>query len=203
MRPNMWGRQGSGGTAPLEGRRAKPQKKNEILLREELDVILYGDAENIPHGQLLLVRHMRRDGAGQPIYCTCMEDQIVREPSPRCSYCAGEGYLWDEQWHIGYSMLGGAESGLLGRRMSMPSGVIRTDYKIFFLRYNCGIRYGDKVVEVQLDLEGAPYLPVIRRAIHAPQTVAEYRSDNGRLEFFGVFCREEDAIRPDEFRSGT
>jgi len=195
----MWGKAGSGAAKPLQGRAPAPQKNPEIMLREELDVILYGDEKNIAHGHLLLIRHMRRDSAGRAIYCTCMADQLVKEPSATCSYCRGEGYLWDEQWHIGYSMMGGADSGLVARGTYLPPGMVRVDYKIYFLRYNCGIQYGDKIVEVQLDYEGAPQLPLIRRAIHSPQTVTEYRSDHGRLEFFAVFCREEDAIRPDEF----
>jgi hypothetical protein len=130
-----------------------------------------------------------------------MAEQTTREPDPDCSYCGGEGYLWDEEWLKAHSMYGGSDSGLLRRETYMAPGAIRVDYKIFFVRYDSDIKYGDKIVEIRLDVEGNIELPYIREAIYKPQTVNAYRSDHGRIEYFAIYCREEDAIRSDNPQS--
>jgi len=126
-----------------------------------------------------------------------MEDQIAREPDFDCQHCSGEGYLWDEKWYSCYSMLAGADNGLVRRYLHMPAGQVRIDYKLFFFRYDTPLKYGDKVVEMALDEEGDPTIPYLREAVYKPQTIAKMRSDRGRIEYYAVYCREEDAIRPD------
>ncbi len=138
---------------------------------------------------------MRRDSEGRPQLCTCMEGQLTREPDPDCSYCLGEGYLWDENWVYGFDMYAGADNGFVRRQITMPSGIVRVDYKIFFLRYDTTITYGDKIVEVVLDEEGDVALPYVRESIYSLETVAKRRSDNGRIEYIEIYCREDDAIR--------
>jgi hypothetical protein len=96
-------------------------------------------------------------------------------------------------------MYTGADEGLSSRIRQIWPGQIRVDYKVFFLRYDTEIEYGDKIVEIKLDLEGNPILPYKREAIYSIQTLIKYRSDRGRVEYIGVYCREEDAIRPDVF----
>ena len=193
-RPSMWG---SSSSPSWKTGNVTTAVGNEIDLRVEFDRIVFGDEQHIPHGHWILIRRMRRESNGDAVYCTCMEGQTTREADPRCSYCGGEGYLWDEEWMKTYSMYGGADNGLLRRETYMAPGSIRADYKIFFLRYDSGIRYGDKVVEVALDIEGQIQIPYVREAIYKPQTINTYRSDYGRIEYFALYCREEDAIRSD------
>jgi hypothetical protein len=170
----------------------------EIDLRKEFDQIVYGDATSVPHGKLMVLRNLRRDSDNKPVACSCRQT-LSRSTDPDCSYCAGEGYLWDEQWCLGFSMYTGADEGLSSRIRQIWPGQIRVDYKVFFLRYDTEIEYGDKIVEIKLDLEGNPILPYKREAIYSIQTLIKYRSDRGRVEYIGVYCREEDAIRPDVF----
>jgi len=94
-------------------------------------------------------------------------------------------------------MLGGADSGLVARQTWMPPGAVRIDYRIFFFRYDADIKYGDKIVIPALDIEGVPVQPLAVEAVHKPQTVAEMRSDGGRLEYYTLYSREEDAVRTD------
>lgn len=96
-------------------------------------------------------------------------------------------------------MYSGADTGLAGRLRFMPPGQIRVDYKIFFLRYDSPIRYGDKIVEAKLDTEGQVVAPLVREAIYAPATISKFRSDNARIEYIAAYCREDDAIRLDEY----
>jgi hypothetical protein len=168
----------------------------EIDLREEFDQLIYGDENELRHGHLVVVRHLRRDASGAPIDCSC-RTEIARESEVDCAYCQGEGYLWDEQWYMAYSQYTGADGGLANRGKWMPPGEIRVDFKIFYFRYDTQIRYGDKIVEMKLDDEGAVVVPYIRESIYKPQTINRYRSDNGRVEYIAAYCREQDAIRSD------
>ena len=168
----------------------------EIDMRVELDELFFGFESGIRHGHLVVVRHLRRDADGAPTSCTC-RDSITRFCDPDCSYCGGEGYLWDESWYWTYSMYTGNDAGKGNRVRYMPPGALRVDYRVFFFRFDTPIRYGDKVVEMKLDEEGTLVVPYIRESIYLPQTIQKYRSDNGRIEYYAVYCREEDAKRSD------
>ena len=170
----------------------------EIDLRAEYDTLIYGDDGEIAHGHLLVIRHMRRDAQGKKIDCTCKQ-KFTGEAEPDCPYCLGEAYLWDEKWYVGRSQYLGSDGGLGNRYRFTPPGEIRTDTKVFFLRYDTPIRYGDKIIEMLLDEEGDPVVPYVRESIYKPQTINRLRSDHGRTEFITVYCLEKDAIRPDEF----
>ncbi len=171
--------------------------RSEIDLRSEFDTLIYGDATHIPHGHLIVIRNMRRYSDGYPTKCSCFEASNTTEPDPDCSYCLGEGYLWDENWGMAYSMHLNADSGLARKYIHMAPGLERTDYVVFFIRYDSDIKYEDKVVEVRLDEEGELVLPYIREAIYKPHTIKRMRSDYGRVEYIAVFCREDDAWKSD------
>lgn len=171
--------------------------RSEIDLRAEFDTLIYGDGNNIPHGHLIVIRNMRRDSTGRPIKCNCFEVANTTEPDPDCSYCLGEGYLWDETWAIAYSMYIDSGSTAAKKYVHMVPGLERTDYKVFFLRYDTNIKYEDKIVEMSLDEEGQPVLPYVRETIYKPHTIKRMRSDYGRVEYLAIYCREEDAWRSD------
>jgi len=194
-RPNLFGNKPASGTKTRS--HASNTRGSEIDLREEMDCILYGEDGSPAHGNLVLIRNMRRDADGRPTVCECMSGQVTREADPDCSYCSGEGYLWDENWSWAFWMYAGADSGFVKRYQRMPPGEIRVDYKIFFFRYDTTILYGDKIVEVVLDEDGNVELPYVREAIYKPQTLAKRRADNGRIEYIEAYCREDDAIRSD------
>jgi len=170
----------------------------ELDLRAELDEILFGFQSGVRHGYPVVLRRMRRDSNQKPVPCSC-QNSFTKEPDPDCSYCLGEAYIWDEEWAWTYSMYSGVDAGLAGRLRYLPPGKIRVDYKIFFFRYDSPIRYGDKIVEMKLDSEGQLVVPYVREVIYAPATIVKYRSDNARIEYIQVFCKEEDALRMDEF----
>ncbi len=165
----------------------------EIDLRAKFDELIYGTGGKIPHGQKILVRNLRRDGSNL-VPCVC-RDLLTKEGDPSCSYCQGEAYIWDEVWADAYSQYQSSEGGLIRKNTWMPAGQLRVDYKTFYLRYNTSIRYGDKLIEVSLDEEGRVVVPYIRETIYKPETIQEYRSDRGRIEYIGVHCRENSAVR--------
>ena len=131
--------------------------RSEIDLRSEFDVLIFGDSAHIPHGHFVVIRNMRRDADGYPTKCVCFEVKNTTEPDPDCSYCLGEGYLWDESWGISYSMYINADSSR--KYVHMIPGLERTDYQVFFFRYDTNVKYEDKIVEIRLDEEGEIVLP--------------------------------------------
>lgn len=172
-------------------------KSAEVDLRAELDELFFGYKSGIRHGYLCLIRHLRRDSRNKPIACTCL-NSITKDSDPDCSYCYGEGYLFDEQWHWTYSTYGGADGGLMSRNTWMPPGPVRVDYKVFYFRFDTSLYYGDKIVEVKMNTEGDVETPVIVTALYSPQTINKLRSDNSRVEFITVYCREQSAMRLDD-----
>jgi hypothetical protein len=168
---------------------------NELDLRSEFETLIYGGSGEIPHKKKILVRRFRLED-GKKVACTCL-DPITLECAPVCNFCLGEGYYWDEEFCDCYSSFLGADSGQGNRKRNLSPGVLRTDYKIFYLKYDKDIKYSDKIVELKLDTEGLPIVPYIRQAIYNPQTIVENRSDYGKLEFYSIYCREQDAIRED------
>lgn len=168
----------------------------EVDLREEFDNLIFGGAGSIPHGRQLVLRRMRRDSDNALTKCSCV-DTSTREADFSCPYCMGEGYYWDETWITGYATYVGADGGLSNRARFLQPGIVRADSKVFYFRYDTVITYYDKIVEVKLDTEGEVVVPYVREAIYKPQTIINYRSDRGRLEYVAVFCQENDAIRAD------
>jgi len=171
-------------------------RAGELDLRNEFDQLLYGDDRNIRHGHLVVIRNLRRQPNGEPERCVCRE-KFHNEPDIDCPYCLGEGYYWDEKWQLVYSMYTGPDSGLTKKGVFMPPGEVRVEYKVFFLRYDVPITYGDKIIEMVLDTEGRPVEPYVRESIYKPQTINKYRLDDGRIEYIKIMCREDDAIRTD------
>ena len=176
----------------------------EVDLRTEFDQLIYGpDGDGLRrHGHPVILRRVRRNADGYPTYCECAAEAPSRQGNTDCQYCAGEGFLWDEEWIMTYSMYVGPDGGQANRYVRMPSGSVKVDYRLFFFRYDSDVRYDDKIVEPRLDEEGNVTLSsttnsYIRLNIYKPQTINAYRSDQGRIEYFGVYCREEDAIRND------
>ena len=173
----------------------------EIDLRAEFDKLIYGPNGDgyDRHSYPIIIRRLRRDTDGYPTYCECATDSDYKQGNKHCQYCFGEGYLWDEEWALTYSMFVGPDGGQANRFIRMPPGNINVDYRLFFLRYDTDIKHGDKIVEVVVDADGEVTTgsdgSYIRESIYKPQTINKQRSDNGRIEFFAIYCREEDAIR--------
>jgi hypothetical protein len=168
----------------------------EIDLRKEFDDIVFGVGGCKPHNHLVLVRQARRASDGSLIKCACVSE-LTDEPDTenQCPYCLGEKYIWDERFSRCYSTLLGADGGKANRTKRIQPGEVRTDYKIFYFRYDEKVSYRDKIIELSLDLEGKLVIPYKREIIYRPETIQEYRADNGRVEYLAIYCREENSIR--------
>lgn len=176
--------------------RVKKRLIKEIDLRKEFDKIVNGKPGRIAHRHKVLIRNLRKNSTNETIKCACVSS-LTNEPDQEneCRFCLGEGYLWDERFTYVYSSMVGANGGKANRNKRIIPGELKTDYKVFYIRYDEIIFYNDKIIELSLDLEGKLIIPYKREKIYRPETIQKYRADNGRLEFIAVYCREEPSIR--------
>jgi len=174
-------------------RRFGKKTKKEIDLRKSFDELLF---EGTPHNYLVLLRKPKKDSFGKEIKCNCL-NKLTKEANAEknCEFCLGEGVLWKESFHRCYSTIVGADGGKANRNRRIMPGEIRTDYKIFYFKFDTEISYKDKIVELRLDYEGNPSIPYQRIRIFRPETIQEYRADFGRVEYLAIYAREESSIR--------
>lgn len=173
--------------------------QREIDLRKEFDAFLFGSDSETPHNHLVLLRQPKRDSNNKPFKCACV-DSLTNEPSSEqeCRFCLGEGYYWKETFHRVYSNYSGSGTGLSARNQTMPMGTVRVDYKIFYFKFDVAITYKDKIIDLKLDTTGNLVVPYKRESIYKPETIIKNRSDNGRVEYITVYCREDNSIRLDD-----
>lgn len=167
----------------------------ELDLRKEIESIFSGASDEISKQQTFVLRTARRDSSGNIMPCACVSP-LTLEPDTekQCPFCLGEGFYFDESFIYGYKMANN-KVNLSRQRVQIQSGMISAYDKIFFLRYNELITYDDKIIELKLDSDGKPLIPYKRKGIHRPETIIEYRSDNGRIEFLAIYVNENNSIR--------
>ena len=163
----------------------------EINMRQEMVNTMDGLWPEISKAQPGLLRRMRRDSSFNLIPCSCV-DKITQEPDKDrwCPICHGEGYLWDEEELQLYRTLSGlATTNSLRDRITSP-GLINIPLVVFYIRYDSEITRQDRIVELILDDAGDPELPMKRKAIYIPASLWDYRSDNGKLEYWKIYAHE-------------
>lgn len=172
------------------------QSAKEVDLRKSFDNLVFGSNGDIAHNHLVLVRKRKLDDAGNYIQCNCV-NKLSRESNgeKNCQFCLGEGFLWVETFYRCYSSMVGADGGKTNRTRRISAGSIRTDYKIFYFKFDTKISYKDKIIELRLDNEGNVSVPYQRINIFVPETIQEYRSDYGRLEYITIYAREQSSVR--------
>ena len=151
--------------------------ESEIDLRDELDRTLNGAIDEIRKGHQGLIRTMRKDSDGNFVRCPC-RSKVTDEPDKDyyCRFCMGHGYLWDETKIVYYKN----EDSFL-----VEKGVL------FYLQYDKEISSEDYIVEIELDNEGEPIMPVTRSRVYSIEKAQQYRSDRGRIEFWQVRAKYE------------
>jgi hypothetical protein len=164
----------------------------EVDLRQEMDSTLYGSVTEIAKGRPIVLRRMRRTSAGQLIECACVST-LTGEPDQdtKCPYCWGERYLWDEEWVTAYKMQVSSQEGFARKPQPNEPGVSITPLVFFYMDYTIAPTQDDKIVEVKLDLEGNVVIPITREAIYQIATAEDFRSDNGRVEYWRCAVNEE------------
>lgn len=162
-------------------------KTKEISLRDEFNTLETGSSIETPKFRDLLLRIMRKDVNGKLIPCECT-DKLTREPDKDiyCPVCMGEGFKWDETWDVGYRWMTAPKEVL------KPAGLSNIPLVLFYAEYDRPLTNNDKIVEVNLDLEGKPEVPTKRSGVYKIQHVESLRLDNGRVEFLKIWTYKED-----------
>jgi len=70
-------------------------------------------------------------------------------------------------------------------------GLINAPLIVFYIRYDSDITRKDKIVRLELDLEGDPVLPRKRQGIYRVNHLWDFRADNGKLEYWKIFTHLE------------
>jgi hypothetical protein len=115
-------------------------------------------------------------------------DETYHEPDIDfpCSSCQGAGYLWDEEIIYGYRQVAAATSGS-NAAVNFDKSEVGSLYvpatKFYFL-YDANLKREDIIVDIELDVDGAPVLPYNRIGFQEVNLVRSMRSDNGRIEFW-------------------
>lgn len=172
------------------------ESAGEVDLRDELADLLRGEFGGLPHGQTFILRRARRGEDSLPLKCSCVDPYTgTPDLDTPCPYCLGEGVLFDEETFIGYSVKqvfrGQQRTGLATVESSeakLPPGVINQLGAIIYTEYFVVPTTDDVIVEIKLDLEGLPVTPIVREAKYKIVAALDFRSDNGRVEFWKLFC---------------
>ena len=168
------------------------KKRTEINMRQELINSLDGVFPEIKKAQKVLLRKMRRDDNDNLVKCSCV-DETTREPDKTnfCKLCYGEGNLWDETYiDVIYKH---PESDVTQSESEHFNaiGLQNVPLMIFYTRYSALLTSDDKIVELVLNNEGEIVYPPRRRNIFRIVRAIDYRLENGRLEFWKLYCFQE------------
>ena len=165
---------------------------SEANMRNELIYTLDGRSPEIAKGQPGLLRKMRRDSDNKLIPCECV-DSITREPDKDrfCPICFGDGNKWDETNITFYRVLTASEDSNTMRDTLEAVGLLNVPLVVFYIRYSAAITEEDKVIQIDLDNDGSASSPTQRQAIYRVNSLWDYRSDNGKLEYWKAFAHEE------------
>jgi len=167
----------------------------ELDLRTEFHRFLFGSATEIPKGRIGILRRMRRDDDGNVVQCPCVS-AITGEPDKDtpCNYCWTEGNLWDEEWITYYKMLASSHEGLVRKNQPHEPGVSNIPFVFFYLEYDVAPTRQDKIIEVARDVDGDIIVPYKRETIYPISICEDFRSDNGRVEYWRVAVTTDSVI---------
>jgi hypothetical protein len=165
---------------------------SEPNMREELENTLDGSFPEVAKATSGVFRKMRRDSDGVLIPCDCV-DLITQEPDRDrfCPICFGDAYLWDESDVEYYRVQEDSDVDNALRDKLSPAGLINVALVVFYIRYSVDITTDDKIVEVELELDGSRSQPARRKAVYRIGAAYDYRADNGKLEYWKVFAYQE------------
>jgi hypothetical protein len=136
--------------------------------------------------------------------CPCVQEekgQKHREPDPQCSISQGEGYTFTDNLYTAWRALLDSHSGAIaGTFTEQLPGLTNIRGDNFIFEYNTVIFPIDKIIEIDLDLEGNPPPgPVSQDAKLTYQykkfkiiQLVPYRADRGRVEFLRCIAEREE-----------
>ena len=163
----------------------------EVNMRQEFNNTMDGHMFEISKAQYGLLRKIRTDSDGNAVWCPCV-DKITQEPDKDrfCPDCYGEGNLWDERPIQMYKVIEGLNTTNALRDRHEKPGLINIPIVVFYIRYENNISKLDKIVQIELDKSGNPAQPLRRKAVYSISSEWDYRSDQGKLEYWKIYSHE-------------
>lgn len=173
-----------------------PADLGAISLRDEMISLLTGTDGETPKGQQFILRRMRRSSGGGLTECACV-NQTTQEASQdyRCDDCYGLKYLFDEEVITGYKV--NVSSVSASRAYDLIKGMFGTislPAVVFYFAYDVEPKAEDRILIIELDLEGNPVLPYNRTAMYEINLLRDLRADRGRVEYWACYCANETII---------
>jgi hypothetical protein len=162
-------------------------------MRQELINMFDGKYPEIPKAQTGLLRVMRRDSNGMEIPCPCV-DVVTKEPDKErfCPLCFGEGFYWDEVELQFYAIPAERRDLSLSIKDTLePMGLINVPTVVFYVRYDSPVHLGDKVIRLVTTVDGEIIEPQKRRDMFRINSLWDFRSDRGRIEYWKLFAHKE------------
>ncbi len=165
------------------------KNNTEINLRNELFATFFGSAIETPKAQKGLLRKIKFDNKGKPLLCPCV-DKTTKEQDRDyyCPICLSERYIFNEMFLDFYKVQHSSDNSLI----SKPYGLDNVHTGIIYTLYNANIGDYDKIVEVNLDLEGNLIYPLQRTDIWQITEIVPLRLDDAKMQFLKIYARHED-----------
>lgn len=166
--------------------------RTEPDMRQEMINTLDGFLPEIAKSQTGIIRRVRRDADNSPLECQC-RDRITSEPDrdKYCPVCFGIGYYFDEEFVEFYKVLFDKTFTSLRRHHMIEPGLVDASTVAFYMKYDVDLNKEDRVLEIQLDIEGNVISPVTCVAVYKIDKAWPFRADNGRVEYWKVIAHEE------------
>lgn len=178
--------------------------QTEANMRQEMINTLQGAYPEMAKGQTGVLRRMRRDSNGDVIACECI-DSVTKEPDKSffCPFCLSTGHYFDEEYVTFYKVLLDTSFSAVRRHNMLEPGIIDGNFIAFYLMSSVLIKKEDKIIEISLEEDGSPSSPIVYVASYEIDKAWDYRSDNGKIEYWKVFTHREETkyLVPPEFGS--
>lgn len=156
-------------------------------LRSEMEHLLDGSFPEISKKQIGLLRKMRTPLSANK--CSCVNPITLESDKDHyCPYCMGEGQYWDEEFIDIYRVVKQSDVGLSDQHQPMRAGDVTVPLVVFYIRASIELSKNDRIIEMELDMDGELIRPYRRRGIYKISTLGDMRLDNGRLEYWKAAC---------------
>lgn len=166
----------------------------DISIRDEVTKTLEGTNTEFGRGRWFLLRRLLRDSNDRPIDCAKCKKKAYHTPivNAVCDACFGVGYIWEEQWVIGYKWSGMSRaSGRADFKKHVEAGFYEYNNNVIYLKYDTHPRIGDKIIEVSVTEDGQVITPFIREMSWDITAIDEHFLDQGRIEYWRLTINRE------------
>lgn len=165
----------------------------EPNMRQELINTLDGQFPEVAKGKYGVLRRVQRDSNGLAVKCSCV-DAVSKEADKThfCQICFSTGFLFDEEYIKYYHMLEESTFSSRQRGHIINPGVSDATFDVFYLKYDSAINSEDRIISVEVDVEGEITIPVKYLKSYRIDKAWPYYLDNAKLEYWKLYTHEEE-----------